>query len=124
MRLFAHWAVDKQRPYIRFFETGSDKFLATIQASEALRARARAIRDELTDMVAVALANSVDRPLPDPVVSLAASLLVATWTVALVEAHRMFQQDRDVEEANKTFLELIDRGAKGGQSTLDGTPYQ
>ena len=71
----------------------------------------------------MALAKSVDRHLPDPVASLAASLLVATWTVALVEAHRAFQQDQDLEKANTAFLGLIDRGTKGVQSALEGTPY-
>ena len=123
LRLFAHWAVANQRPYVRFFEEGSDKFMAAIQASEALKARARAIRDELTDTLTVALAGSVKRKLPDPVASLAASLLVATWAVALVEAHRVFQQDHDVEEANTAFLDLIDRGTKGVRSALEGTPY-
>ena len=123
LRLFAHWAVANQRSYVRFFEANSDKFLATLQASEALKARARAIQDELTDTLTVAIAKSVDRPLPDPVASLAASLLVATWSVALIEAHRAFQQDHDVTRANIAFLELIDRGTKGVQSAVDGTPY-
>jgi|SRR6187402_661763 len=123
LRLFAHWAVANGRPYVRFFEEGSDKFMAAIQASEALTARARAIRDELTDTLTAALAESVKRPLPDPIASLAASLLVATWAVALVEAHHIFQQHHDVEKANKAFLDLIDRGTKGVRSALKGTPY-
>ena len=53
LRLFAHWAVANQRSYVRFFEANSDKFLATLQASEALKARARAIQDELTDTLTV-----------------------------------------------------------------------
>ncbi|HEY1745103.1 MAG TPA: TetR/AcrR family transcriptional regulator [Granulicella sp.] len=123
LRLFAHWAVANQRPYVRFFEEGSDKFMVAIEESEALKARARAIRDELTDTLTVALAGSVTRKLPDPVASLAASLLVATWAVALVEAHRVFQQDHDVEKANCAFLGLIDRGTKGVRSALEDTPY-
>ena len=123
LRLFAHWAVANQRPYVRFFDANSDKFMATIQASEALKACARAIRDELTDTLAVALAKSVKRPLADPIASLAASLLVATWTVAHIEAHRAFQQDQDRKKANTAFLRLIDRGTKGVQSALEGTAY-
>ncbi|HEY1742557.1 MAG TPA: TetR/AcrR family transcriptional regulator [Granulicella sp.] len=123
LRRFAHWAIANQRPYVRFFEEGSDAFMATIQGSEALKARARAIRDELTDTLTVALAESVKRPLPDPIARLAASLLVATWAVALLEAHRMFQQDHDVEKANTAFLDLVDRGANGVRSALKGTPY-
>jgi AcrR family transcriptional regulator len=123
LRLFAHWAVANQRPYVRFFEEGSDKFMVAIEESEALKARARAIRDELTDTLTVALAGSVKRKLPDPVASLAASLLVATWAVALVEAHRVFQQDHNVEKANCAFLGLIDRGTRGVRSALEDTPY-
>jgi AcrR family transcriptional regulator len=123
LRLFAHWAVGNQRPYVRFFESGTDQFLATIQASEALKARARAIRDELTDTLTVALAKSTNRHLPDPAASLAASFLVATWTVALMESHRCFQQDPNIEKANHAFLELVDRGTKAVQCALEGTPY-
>ena len=123
LRLFVHSAVANQRAYVRFFAPGSDRFMATIQASEALKARARAIRDELTDTLTVALASSVGRPLPDSSASLAAALLVATWTVALLEAHRAFQQEGDPAEANRAFLNLVDRGTKGVQSALAGTPY-
>src|ERR1700760_2353311 len=52
LRLFAHRAVAEQRPYARFFAPGSDRFMATMQASEPLKARARAIRDELSDLLA------------------------------------------------------------------------
>jgi hypothetical protein len=38
----------------------------------------------------------------------------AKMTIALLEAHRGFQQDQDHEEANSAFLGLIDRGTKGG----------
>ena len=123
LRRFAHWAVKNQRPYVRFFDTHSDKFMATLQASEALRARARTIRDELTDVLAVALTRSVKRVHPDPIASLAASLLVATWALALMEAHRSFQQTQDESEANGCFLALIDRGTKGVKAALAGTPY-
>jgi AcrR family transcriptional regulator len=123
LRLFAHWAVVEQRPYVGFGEEGSDKFLATIEASEALKSRVRAIQGELTDTLTVALAKSVKRRLPDPVASLAASLLVATWIVAHTEAHRVFQATHDLVKANHAFLAVIDRGVKGVQSALEGTPY-
>jgi hypothetical protein len=43
--------------------------------------------------------------------------------VSLLEAHRGFQQDEDREEENSVFLGLTDRGRKGVQSALEGTPY-
>jgi AcrR family transcriptional regulator len=124
LKQFAHWAVANQRPYVRFSTSGTDKFMSTIEASEALKARARAIRDELTDTLTVALANATNRALPDPAARLAASLLVATWTVALIESHRAFQQHQNVAKANIVLLGLIDRGTKGVQAALEGTPYR
>ena len=123
LRRFAHWAVRHERPYVRFFDPHSDKFMATLQASEALRARARTIPDELTEVLAAALASSVKRIAPDPIAGLAASLLVATWAFALTEAHRSFQENNDEGKANVCFLALIDRGTKGTKDALERTPY-
>ncbi len=113
LRLFAHWAVANQRPYVRFFDEGSDKFMATLQESEALKARARAIGEELTDTLTVALAKTMKRQLPDRFAGLAASLLVATWAVALVEAHRLFQQDHDLEKGILLFWISLTGERKG-----------
>jgi AcrR family transcriptional regulator len=123
VRLFAHWAVEEKRPYARFFEAGTEKFLKAIQASEALKARARAIRDEVTDMLTEGLVKSVNGGLPDPAASLAASLLVATWVVASLEAQRIFRQSRDVEKSHLAFLSMVDQGAKGAKVAVKGTPY-
>ena len=123
LRRFAHWAVRHRRPYVRFFDPHSDKFMATLQASEALKARARAIRGELTDVLALALVGSVKRVPPDPIANLASSLLVATWALALTEAHRSFQQNQDEGKANACFLSLIDLGAKGVKAAVRETPY-
>jgi AcrR family transcriptional regulator len=123
LRLFAHWAVAEQRPYIRFFETGNERFMETIRASEALKARARAIRDELTDMLTIALAKAAGRHQPDPAANLAASLLVATWEVGFIEAHRIFHQSRDIEKANTAFLAIVDQGTRGLKAAVEGSPY-
>lgn len=123
LRLFAHWAVAEQRPYIRFFEGGSERFMETIQASEVLKARARAIRDELTDMLTIALAKAAHRRHPDPSANLAASLLVATWEVAFLEAHRIFRQSRNIKKANAAFLSIIDQGTRGLECAVKGSPY-
>ena len=123
LRLFAHQAIAEQRPYIRFFEGGSERFMETIRASETLKARARAIRDELADLLAIALAKAADRHPPDPAASLAASLLVATWEVAFLEAHRIFHQSRDIEKANAAFLAIVDQGTRGLKAAVEGSPY-
>jgi AcrR family transcriptional regulator len=123
LRLFAHQAVAERRPYVLFCEAGSDRFVGTVQASQVLMARARAIRDELTDLLAGALAKAAGRPLSDPGASLAASLIVATWTVAFVEAHRTFHKSQNAAKAYKSFLAIIDLGSIGVKAAVQGTRY-
>jgi AcrR family transcriptional regulator len=127
LRLFAHRVIAEQRPYVRFFDGGSERFMQTIRASDALKARARAIRDELTDMLTIAFVKVADRDharhLPDPLANLAASLLVATWEVAFLEAHRIFHESRDIEKANAAFLAIVDQGTRGLKAAVEGSPY-
>src|SRR5882757_8130741 len=54
LRLLAHRLIAEQSPFLRF-NAGSQGFIATIEASETLKARARAIRDEIAHLVTVAL---------------------------------------------------------------------
>lgn len=123
LRLFAHRAVAEQLPYVRFFEEDSEQFMQTILDSEALKARARAIRDELTETMAVALAKAAGRKQSDPAANLAATLLVATWEVAFLEAHKVFRVSRDVKKANKAFLAIVDQGSRGVKAAVDGSSY-
>jgi len=122
LRLLAHRLVGEQSPYVEF-SARSEGFIETIEASETLQARARAIRDELARVVAMALADSVDREATDPDADLAAGLLVATWAVAFVQAHRVFRQKRDTEGARAAFLAVIDQGTIGVSAAMARTPY-
>ena len=123
LRLFVHRAVVEENQYANILQPESYKFMATIRASESLKARARAIRDELSDALAKALARCVKRPESDPAAALAASLLVATWTVALNEAHNAYEQHKDVTQAKRAFSKLVDQGTRGVRTALAGTPY-
>jgi hypothetical protein len=122
LRLLAHRLVADQSRYVRFFP-GSQRFVETIERSEALKARARAIRDELAHVVTLALAECVGREPGDPDAHLAAGLLLATWTVALTQAHQEFRQSRDAEQAKAAFLALVDKGSVGLKAAMTGTPY-
>jgi AcrR family transcriptional regulator len=122
LRLLAHRLAAEQAPYAEF-SAASQGFIRAIEGSETLKARARAIRDEIAQVVAEALAESVGREPADPVAHLAAGLLLATWTVALIQGHRTFRQSRDTEEAKAVFLALVDRGTIGLQAALAETPY-
>lgn len=122
LRGFAHDAVAQRRPYVSF-SVQSQQFIRTIDASEALKARARAIRDELTQEVCALLAESAGRDASDVQARLLANLLVATATVAFQEGHRTFQKVRNAAKASEAMLAVIDAGAAGLLAMMAGTPY-
>jgi AcrR family transcriptional regulator len=122
LRLLAHRLIDERAPFLRFY-AGSQSFIETIEASETLKARARAIRDEIAQVVTVALCESVGREPTDPDAALAASLLLATWTVAFLQAHRAFRQSQDEEESKSVFLAVVDKGTLGLKAAMSATPY-
>ena len=122
LRLLAHRLVGEESPLIRF-TAASQGFVETIEASESLKARARAIRDELAEVLTAALAECAGREPADPAAHLAAGLLLATWSVALIQAHRAFREGRDTEEAKAAFLALVDQGTIGLKAAMAGTPY-
>ena len=122
LRLLSHRLVAQQSPLVEF-SPRSERFIETVEGSETLKARARAIRDELAEVVAVTLAECVGRDPADTDAHLAAGLLLATWSVAFIQAHRTFRQSRDRGEAKAAFLALVDRGTIGVKAAMAGTPY-
>lgn len=122
MRLLAHRLIAEQRPFLQFSPQSQD-FIAIIKASETLKARARAIRDEVADGIAAELARSAGCDDVDADAKLAAALLLATWSVALISAHEAYQRTRDAACAAATFLAMVDKGAAGQKAALAGTPY-
>jgi AcrR family transcriptional regulator len=122
LRLLAHGLVADNSPYMRF-SAESQGFIATIEGSETLKARARAIRDEIAQVLALELAHSAGREKEDGDAQLAAGLVVATWTVALIQAHQAYRLEQDVQQAQAVFLSMIDKGSLGVQAAMAGTPY-
>ncbi|GFZ89613.1 TetR/AcrR family transcriptional regulator [Dyella caseinilytica] len=122
LRLLAHRLVEQQSPFVEF-SVASQGFMETIERSETLKARARAIRDELAQIVAVALSECVEREPADPDAHLAAGMFFATWTVAITQAHQTFREKRDTEEATTAFLAMLDKGTIGLKAAMAGTPY-
>jgi AcrR family transcriptional regulator len=122
LRLLAHRMIADQSPYVEF-SARSQRFIETIEGSETLKARARAIRDELAQVVTVALSECVGRVVADPDAYLAAGLLLATWTIAFIQAHRTFRETRNTKEANAAFLAVVDKGTAGLKAAMAGTPY-
>jgi AcrR family transcriptional regulator len=122
LRRFAHRAVLDEKPYVDFSD-GSQRFIETIEASETLKARARAIRDELARFLTAALSETVGRGADDPDTHLAASLLVAAWGVAFVEAHRAYRRNENPKEAQAVLLALIDRATVGLKAAFSDTSH-
>ena len=122
LRLLAHRLAAEQSAFDRF-TVESQGFIETIEGSETLKARARAIRDELAQVVGAALCECVGREPTDPDAHLAAGLLLATWTVALIQAHQTFRQNRDTKAAKAAFLGIVDKGTIGVKAAMAGTPY-
>jgi AcrR family transcriptional regulator len=122
LRLLAHRLVAQQSPFVEF-SADSQSFVETIEGSETLKARARAIRDELAQLITVALAECAGREPTDTNAHLAAALLLATWTVAFIQAHRTFRHSRNTEEAKAAFLAMVDKGSIGVKAAMAGTPY-
>lgn len=122
LRLLMHRLVADESPYLEF-SARSQRFVETIESSETLKARARAIRDEIAQGVAESLAESAGRDQADPTAKLAASLLLATWTVAFIEAHRNFREKQVSGQAKAAFLAILDRGMLGLTAAVAGTLY-
>ena len=98
-------------------------FVETALGSEALKARARQMRDDFVRALATVLAESVGGAPDDPDAYLAATLIAATWSAAFTCAHTRLRKGEGVAAASNAFLQLIDRGVSGTQSALAGTPY-
>jgi AcrR family transcriptional regulator len=122
LRLRARRLVAEQSPYLSFTAQGQ-AYVEAVEASEALKARARAIRDELDQVVALALAEGAGRDPTDPDAHLAAAMLLATWTAAFLQAHRGFREHHDADTAKANFLAIIDQGTLGLKSAMADTPY-
>jgi AcrR family transcriptional regulator len=122
LRLLAHRLIAEHSPAVEF-STRSQGFIKTIEGSETLKARARAIRDEMAQDLTAGLSQCVGRKLTDPDARLAASLLLATWTEAFVQAHLTFRQKRDRQKAEATFLSIVDKGTIGIKAAMTDTPY-
>ena len=120
--LLAHQMADKpSKAFPLFADTRT--FVETAQASEALKARARQMRDDFVRALAGVLADGVARPADDPDAQLAATLVAATWSIAFTRAHAELSASGDVEAAKRVFLGLVDRGITGTDAAMEGTPF-
>lgn len=118
----AHRLIEQPHPSYPLFD-GTYLFVETALASEALKARARQMRDDFIRALAVVLADAVNRPREDPDAHLAAGMIASVWSVAFTQAHECFGRTRNAGDANRVFLDLIDRGTIGVGAALAATAY-
>lgn len=122
LRLLAHRLMRERAPYLDFSDA-SQGFVKTVEGSETLIARARAIRDEFAQVVCEALSACAGRDAADPDAHLAAGLLLATWTTAFIQAHQIFRHTHNAKKARSAFLAIVDKGTIGVKAAMAGTPY-
>jgi AcrR family transcriptional regulator len=120
--MLAHQMIEEPSDAFPLF-ADTRTFVETAQASEALKARARQMRDEFVRALAGVLADEVGRPADDPDAYLAAGLVATTWSIAFTRAHAELSATGNGEAAKSIFLGLIDRGIVGTHAALAGTPF-
>ena len=120
-RRFAHDAIAQKKPYVEF-SPRSQQFDEALGASETLKARWRAIRDEAAEAFAGVLSELSGSDGPDDA-HFAAHLLAATWSAAMARGHAVFRTSQDTRTAEATFLALTDKGCAGVTTAMAGTPY-
>ncbi|MER8854755.1 TetR/AcrR family transcriptional regulator [Mesorhizobium australicum] len=118
----AHRLIAEPDPSYPLFG-GTYEFVETALASESLKARARQMRDDFVKALAGVMADAIDRPREDPHAHLAASMIASVWSAAFIKAHEFFGRTRDANDANRIFLDLINRGTVGIEAALVGTAY-
>jgi AcrR family transcriptional regulator len=121
-RILAHDLVTQNHEFVMLSENTS-WFTRTAMESEALKARAREMRDDFTRALTKVLAEAGDQPADDLNAHLASGLIVATWAVAFSEAQKVFDRTRSASKAKRCFLAVIDRGSAGTAAALAGTAY-
>src|SRR6202000_69738 len=90
-RKLAHDLIAQDHEFV-MLSPDTSWFIRTAMASEALKARAREMRDDFTRALASVLADTVNRPAGDPNAHLAAGLIIATWNVAFSETRALFDR--------------------------------
>jgi AcrR family transcriptional regulator len=118
----ARGLVEARHPFAKF--TGEvSKFWRIIEKSDALRARARELRDEAEAELAKLLAEVAGTGEPDPIARLLGAMIVDAWRVAYAESLKKHRSGRPSAEVHAEFLELLDRGLGMVALAARGTPW-
>jgi AcrR family transcriptional regulator len=122
IRILAHDLVKQDHEFM-LLSDDTRRFIKTAMDSEALKARAREMRDDFTRALATVLAETSNQPTGDPNAHLAAGMIVSVWNVAFSEAQKLYDRTQNAGEAKRCFVAVIDRGIAGAVVALAETPY-
>lgn len=122
LRLLAHYMVAQKHLLLPLFAK-TQAFVETALASDALKARARQMRDDFVHALAAVLAGDVRQPLSEADAYLGAMLITSAWSIAFSRAHALLKETGDAAAARGLFLALVDRGALGTKAALSESPY-
>lgn len=122
LKALAHRLIEEPDPSFPVF-CDTYLFVETALASEALKARARQMRDDFVRGLAGVMAEAAGCPPDDPHAFLAAGLIASVWSVAFTQAHEAYGRTGDQAEANRMFLMLMERGMAGVEVAMETTAY-
>jgi AcrR family transcriptional regulator len=122
LRALAHDLVAQDHKFVMLSKDTS-WFIQTAMKSEALKARAREMRDDFTRALMTVLAEAGNQKPGDPNAHLAAGLIISTWSVAFSETQKVFDATNSAAKAKQRFLAIIDQGSTGTLAALAGTAY-
>ncbi len=105
------------------FSAAVSRFWRTVDASAALCAYVRELREEAEVALAEALARSVGARAHDPIAGLLAVLLIGTWAAAYREALRRQRAGEAAARVMQSFVDVLERGFAAAASAAEGTPY-
>jgi AcrR family transcriptional regulator len=88
------------------------RFVATVEASQALRARLREMRDEIVDHLAGELTRAVGRRKVDADARLVAATIIEVWRIAHGEGIATFRAGEGSDAARRAFSRNLARGIR------------
>jgi AcrR family transcriptional regulator len=123
LQRFARELRDRRHPFTIVNE-GISHFWRTAEQSDALRARAREMRETLVCELATMIADSIGQSRRDALARLLAELLVTAWHVAYVEGLRVYRTGARSAVVRAAFGDLLERGFVAASAAARGTPYE
>jgi AcrR family transcriptional regulator len=123
LQRLARELLERRHPFTIVNERIS-RFWRTVEQSDALRARAREMRESLVGDLATMIADSIGQSHRDPNAHLLAALLVTAWHITYVEALRRHRAGARSAVVRAAFGDLLERGFAAVTAAATGTAHE